>query len=253
MPLVPPPTNVPNMGQPDTFPADADDWVYWEAVHLYPFLNALLLSLGPGAPWCEVGGTANALTLTTDLNLEELVEGQAVIFVPSVTNTGAATATIDGTTVAMKTCNGAALPAGYLRAGWPTCGQMRGGQLWCGREDETGSWEGGDGKWTKEADGTATLTFVRDHAGSNWTTSVSFGSSGNAYRGSEVTLTFPFDVTGAAVAPSARRNDGAADVIAGATPKSLGTSSMSYIAWASASIASGSSKWAHMTITGRWY
>lgn len=72
-------------------------------------------------PYCTVGGTANALTLTSGLALASVATGQQVRFRASGTNTGAATIALDGlAATACRTVTGVALPAGYIRTGIDT-------------------------------------------------------------------------------------------------------------------------------------
>lgn len=66
----------------------------------------------------DVGGTANAITLTSDLDLASFPNGYRGYFIPAAANTGAVTFAIDGgSATAVKTVTGAALPSGYIRSG----------------------------------------------------------------------------------------------------------------------------------------
>lgn len=70
-----------------------------------------------GAPiHCTLGGTANALTLTTGISLAAITTGMRFsFFYGSVANTGAITIAVDGlTAINGRTMSDAAVPAGYL-------------------------------------------------------------------------------------------------------------------------------------------
>lgn len=67
---------------------------------------------------CSVGGTGNAITLTTGLSLAALYAGFAVKFRAASGNTGATTINVDGLGAATaQTITGAALPSGYIATG----------------------------------------------------------------------------------------------------------------------------------------
>lgn len=67
---------------------------------------------------CSAGGTANAITLTSDQSHDALVSGMAVRFTPSVTNTDAVTINLDDTgDVAAVDTYGDALGADFIAAG----------------------------------------------------------------------------------------------------------------------------------------
>lgn len=117
MPFTAYPT-APNINDPATFPSRATAWWAHHAGTFVPELTAAMLSFGPGAPWCTVGGTANAITLTSGLSIGSLAAGQGVRFLATATNAGAVTLNVDGLGAAAATdYGGAALPAGFLVSG----------------------------------------------------------------------------------------------------------------------------------------
>lgn len=122
MAITPLPTPGPDISDPATFPARASAQAA-ALPTLVSEINAAMLTFGPGSPYCTVGGTANAITLTSGLNLSALVTGQMVRFVPTATNTAAVTLNLDTLgAVAAKTPAGNDPYAGYIRAGVPHFG-----------------------------------------------------------------------------------------------------------------------------------
>ncbi|WP_210526392.1 hypothetical protein [Rubellimicrobium arenae] len=114
--------------------------------------NAMAAAFGPGAPVCTVGGTANAVTLTSGMNISALVAGQRVLFRPAAANTGGATLNLDGRGArTARTITGAALPAGYLRSGVFTEAIYDGTDWIVNRLPERGSNANGD--FVRHADG----------------------------------------------------------------------------------------------------
>lgn len=117
MPFTAYPT-APNINDPATFPSRATAWWAHHAGVFVPELTAAMLAYGPGAPWCTVGGTANAITLTSGLSIGSLAAGQGVRFLAGSTNAGAVTLNLDGLGAAAATdYAGAALPAGFVVSG----------------------------------------------------------------------------------------------------------------------------------------
>lgn len=117
MAITPLPTPAPDINDPATFPARASaQAAAWPT--LVSDINSAMLTFGPGTPYCTVGGTANAITLTSGLNLSALVAGQRAVFLAASTNTGAVTINLDalGATAATDYA-GAAIAAGYIVAG----------------------------------------------------------------------------------------------------------------------------------------
>lgn len=110
-----------------------------------------------GTPYASAGGTANAITLTTNYapaKQTALVAGHQVRARVGTTNTGATTMALDGLTA--KTCvtvTGAALPAGYIRTGVDTefTYDVTGDRWIVGREAEYGS--NANGTFLRFADG----------------------------------------------------------------------------------------------------
>lgn len=119
MPLFSTPPVVPSRTSGrETFSADIDTYNAWVAGTLIPELTAAALAWGPGQPYCTVSGTANAITLTSGLNLSALVAGQRAVFLAASTNTGTVTIDLDSLgAVAATDYAGAAIGAGYIVAG----------------------------------------------------------------------------------------------------------------------------------------
>jgi hypothetical protein len=138
---------------------------------------------------CTVGGTANALTLTTGVSLAALTVGMKFSFVASASaNTGASTAAIDGlTAVPIKTVVGADTPADYIRASKYTKGYFDGTNLVLDRETQYAAPLAGiNGEYWKRADGTLECHHQQT-ATNNVTTAAGGFFIGTAVR----TWTFP--------------------------------------------------------------
>ncbi|MEL7282318.1 MAG: DUF2793 domain-containing protein [Pseudomonadota bacterium] len=100
-----------------------------------------------------VGGTADALTLTTGANLPALPVGYMVRFRATATNTGATTIDTDGLgPLPCITVTGAALPAGYIRTDVDTVAIHDGSAWVLDRVVERGS--NANGNYARFADGT---------------------------------------------------------------------------------------------------
>lgn len=104
-----------------------------------------------------VGGTANAVTLTTAYSLTSIPEGVKFVFVPTVANTGTVTITIDGTTYPARTIDSQALPAAYLIDGALTECWRIGSNVIVDRRIRNGEVVGA-GKFTQWASGDMTVT-----------------------------------------------------------------------------------------------
>jgi hypothetical protein len=105
---------------------------------------------------CSVGGSANAITLTTGLGLSALVTGMRVSFVPGADNTGATTINVDGIgAVACRTVRNVALPSGYILTSFGIMSAVYNGTHWVvERWTEYGA--NSNGTFTKFDDGTMT-------------------------------------------------------------------------------------------------
>ena len=100
-----------------------------------------------------VGGTGNAITLTTGLNLPALVSGMQIRFRTGGGNTGATTINVDGLgAVTAVTVTSAALPDGYIRSNIDTVITYNAPDWIVSREVESGS--SSNGIWTKWENGT---------------------------------------------------------------------------------------------------
>lgn len=109
---------------------------------------------GPSAAHGTVGGTANAITLTTPYGFTGTIpNGTTVTFVPGSANTGAATINVDGLGAQdIRTVRNGTLPSGYIRASWPVT-LVKIGSIWIAQRDpEQGS--NANGTWVRYADGT---------------------------------------------------------------------------------------------------
>lgn len=103
-----------------------------------------------------VGGTANAVTLTTGSNLSGAIPtGSEVRFRATSANTGATTIAADGgSAIACRTRTGVALPSGYIRTDVDTIARYDGTYWVLGREVEQGS--NANGEYIRHADGSIT-------------------------------------------------------------------------------------------------
>lgn len=175
----------PSTSDPSTFSSRMTAWVAWLVGTFVPELTAAMLGYGPGAPFATYGGTADAITLTSNLNLGSLVAGQRVAFQATAANTGAATINLDGLgAVSCVTVTGAALPFGYIRTGVWTFAWYNGTAWVVDRLPEAGS--NASGRYTKFADGTMICVQEIGVALASSTASGSIFTSG-----AEATWTFP--------------------------------------------------------------
>lgn len=186
-----------------------------------------------------VGGTADAVTLTTGLSLPALVTGMSARAMLTSTNTTAMTLNVDGTgAVAIKTVTGADTPAGYIRTDVPTDLYYNGTNWIADRVVESGS--NADGEWTRHADGTCTMHGDGPADGGCTT------ASGAVYRSTAITVDFPITVVAGGhailtgIGPNRWANAG-----------TIGTTSFTGYTFQGASNATSSvTTW---VFTGRWY
>lgn len=106
---------------------------------------------------CVVGGTADAVTLTSGAGVSGTIPtGLELRFRATSANTGAATIAVDGgSAIACRTRTGVALPAGYIRTNVDTTARFDGTYWVLGREVERG-YDVTNGDWTRFEDGTQT-------------------------------------------------------------------------------------------------
>tara|TARA_R110000737_G_scaffold153408_4_gene182673 strand:+ start:1611 stop:2384 length:774 start_codon:yes stop_codon:yes gene_type:complete len=127
-----------------------------------------------------VGGTANAITLTTGLNLPALVSGMQIRFRTGGGNTGATTINVDGLgAVTAVTVTSAALPDGYIRSNIDTVITYNSPNWIVSREIERGS--NANGTYIRFEDGTAQALLFRKAVGTGaasivylWTLPIQF-------------------------------------------------------------------------------
>jgi hypothetical protein len=134
---------------------------------------------GPSAAHGTVGGTANAITLTTPYGFTGTIpDGTVVTFTPPNANTGAATINVDGLGAqAITTITGATLPGGYILAGIPISLVKVGSGWRAERYPSRGN--NANGNWTRYADGTQIcFATVATSSGSvTWTYPIAFNGS----------------------------------------------------------------------------
>lgn len=100
-----------------------------------------------------VGGTANAITITTGLSLASIPVGMQVCFVASANNTSSTTINVDGTgAVTCKTITQVNLPADYIDTDFFTVARYTGANWIVDRQIERGS--NANGSYVRFADGT---------------------------------------------------------------------------------------------------
>lgn len=98
--------------------ADSDTWG-GELNALFNFMDAATYSLATNRNFATVGGTVDALTLTTDTPANTLVEGQEYRFKAAGANTTGMTLNADGLgATAIKYADGSAIPAGGVQSGY---------------------------------------------------------------------------------------------------------------------------------------
>ena len=110
-----------------------------------------------------VGGSANAVTLTTGAGITGTPPtGLRLRFRATAANTGAATIALDGgSALACRTVTGVALPAGYLRTDADTVATFDGTYWVLDRQTERGS--NANGSYTRHADGSQICSRGVDH------------------------------------------------------------------------------------------
>lgn len=180
----------PDINRPADFPAEATAWWAHHAGTFVPEMESAMLAYGPGVPFCSVGGTANAITLASGLNLASLADGQMVRFRAPAANTAAFTINLDGLGAkAGLTITGAAPPVGYIRVGTgadavETVARYRAASdSWIvSRELERGSNANGD--FVKRADGEMVCNGAVTSTAANI-------AAGNVFRSDEIVWTFP--------------------------------------------------------------
>ena len=130
--------------------------------------SATILSASP-ALRATVGGTGNAITLTTGASLASLPTGLQLRWRAGVANTGATTINVDGLGAqACVTVTGAALPSGYIRTDVDTVAIWNGTNWQVQREAEAGS--NANGEWFRLANGWQECTRIVDLDGISLTT-----------------------------------------------------------------------------------
>lgn len=130
--------------------------------------SATILSASP-ALRATVGGTGNAITLTTGASLPSLPTGLMLRWRAGSANTGATTINVDGLGAQpCVTVTGAVLPAGYIRTDVDTVAIWDGTNWQVQREAEAGS--NSDGEWVRLANGWQECTRIIDLDGISLTT-----------------------------------------------------------------------------------
>lgn len=235
-----PPPEAPNLGDTLHFASEASAFVAWQ-VDFVDEMNALVAAFGPGAPFCSVGGTANARTLTTGANLLSLSAGQRLVFIPPATNTASTTFAVDGLApVTGKTVTGVNLPADYLRAGVPTFAIFDGTNLVVDRMTEYGS--NANGHYWRYADGKQECLHVSSGAAGATL------ASGSVFRtSSEQTWTFPAAFSSATLKVDAQARDSAM----WASARYSSPTAALFQTWSFASQAAPAS--VELAASGRWY
>jgi hypothetical protein len=190
-----------------------------------------------------VGGTANAITITTGLSLASIPVGMQVCFVAGSNNTLSTTINVDGTgAVTCKTITQANLPAGYIDTDFFTIARYTGANWVVNREIERGS--NANGEYVKFADGTMICT-------TQITTNGAATASGNIFiASSDDTWTFP--VAFSAV-PSVSGAMLTASRFGGVTTggAALTASAWAFRAWTS--VSNGAAVQVKLTAIGLWY
>lgn len=128
----------------------------------------------------SVGGTANAITVTTNIGIPALAAGMRVTFLPGSNNTGSTTLNVDGLgAVTCKTITGANLPADYILTTLGYYEAVYNGTNWVvHRVPDNGS--GANGNWARSPDGVMTcwhsLT-ISSGGAATWTFPKAFSGS----------------------------------------------------------------------------
>lgn len=200
--------------------------------------------------FCAYGGTANAITLTSGLDLTSIPDGFKAVFRATAANTGAMTADLDGLGAkAVKTVTGADTPAGYIRVSASPAfvtTEMRWsaiGDCWIAdRQIERGS--NPNGTFTRFADGRMVCTYLQ--ASSTQATT----AAGNVFRTGSNTWTFP---AAYALEPVVQRqSDGSPGFSWGGIGS--GVTSTTLCTWSVfAPTSSANAPECHLTADGPWY
>jgi len=264
MAIAAPPTT-PSRNRPTAFSAEMDAYLAWLSAAI-PQINTIATGSTDagtfnsvvvnnyitgaarrylGGVVQSVGGTVNAITLTMGATAT-LLTGQHVRFVPLGANTVATTINLDGSGV--KNCvtvTGAALPAGYIRAGMP-CDAVYDGTNWVvSRAPEYAN--NVNGEYWRHADGLLVCTAQINSDAAAWTT-----ADGSLFRSASSTWTYPAEFV-AGSSPTKSSGVEISAMPAGANFVTASASSVVWYGWAATSAASGISKRVMMTATGRWY
>lgn len=160
-----------------TDPPDEGDVPVWDGEKFVPGAGG-----GGGGDdlRAELGGTANAIALTSPA---ELLTGLKVRFRAIAANTGATTINLNGGgAIACRTVTGAVLPAGYIRTDVDTEAVYDGTYWAVGRGNERGS--NSNGEYVRLADGTLTCWGWIDSGAINI-------ASGSIFTSSSVSWAFP--------------------------------------------------------------
>jgi hypothetical protein len=180
-----------------------------------------------------VGGTANAVTLTTGAALSGLLTGLTLRWRATNANTGATTINTDGLgAVAARTPTGVALPDGFIRTDVDTVATYDGTNWIVSRATENGS--GVNGTWTRLEDGTLTqrnTMSTSDAFEVTWTFEVPFAA------------TTTLSITGSAI--------GAVDAVRAWRYTGKGTTSIQHSVFNSNNVRTANS--VDMVAVGRWY
>ncbi len=200
------------------------------------------------APYCTVGGTANALTLSLQHGLGKpsaYRAGQQFRFRASLSNTGAATINVAGLGAKTAvTVTGAALPAGYIRTDVDTTitYDAVSDRFVVGREIERGA--NASGEYVRLADGEQICRspLIVDSAAS-----ITIAAAGG-FRGNASPWIFPAAFSSAPHAPCWSRTSN--NLILGL--RVLNTTTVQPDYWSAVSVASVGAGY-QSTATGRWY
>ena len=204
--------------------------------------SATVLSASP-ALRMTVGGTANAITLTSGAGLSGTPPtGLRLRFRAAAANTGAATLALDGgAPTACRTVTGVPLPAGYIRTDIETEATFDGTVWVLGREPEHGS--NANGSFTRFADGALEC----------WHSTVlsltSTGAFHGGFRTARQTWTYP-----AAFAAPPVVQFGATSISAfGGAFGAPTTASVNWFAVTANSQGTAADRFASLLATGTWY
>ncbi|WP_374467375.1 hypothetical protein [Ferrovibrio sp.] len=126
-----PPNQIAMIGQPIESSEDGNAAITWgtERKNVFSVVPFHLVDRINDIIPCSVGGTANALSLTSKVPVVELKAGQWFLFTPTAPNTGAATAAISGADPVPIQMAGAALQGDELSNKSPELGYFDGAAL----------------------------------------------------------------------------------------------------------------------------